>query len=99
MNLSNPIDSTLLQNKFLNLVVVLWFWDFGRDQMGSGCSGIQGEFDVIHELILDLKTVRLIKSCKWYPIYSISTILTVGVEKYDGKYVIIRNKAAICVYL
>ena len=46
MNLSSSIDSILLQNKFLNLVVVLWFWDFcrPRDQMGSGCSGIHGEF-------------------------------------------------------
>ena len=31
MNLSSPIDYTLLQNKFLNLMVVLWFWDFGRE--------------------------------------------------------------------
>ena len=48
MNLSSPIDSTLLQNKFLNLVVVLWFWDFGRshNQMESGCSVIRGEFDI-----------------------------------------------------
>ena len=47
MNLSSPIDYTLLQNKFLNLMVVLWFWDFGRrsrDQNESGGSGIRGEF-------------------------------------------------------
>ena len=46
MNLSSPIDYTLLQNKFLNLVVVLWFWGFGRsrDQNESGGSGIGGEF-------------------------------------------------------
>ena len=47
VNLSSPIDSTLLQNKFLNLVVVLWIWGFGRsrDQKGSACSGIHGEFE------------------------------------------------------
>ena len=47
MNLRSLIDSVLLQNKFLNLVVVLWFWDFGRsrDQKASGCSGRHGEFD------------------------------------------------------
>ena len=46
MDLGSPIDSTLLQKTFLNLVVVLWFWDFGRsrDQKGFGCSGIRGEF-------------------------------------------------------
>ena len=47
MNLSSLIDYTVTKKtKFLNLVVVLWFWDFGRsrDQTGSGCSGIHGEF-------------------------------------------------------
>ena len=28
MNLSSSTDYKLLQNKFLNLMVVLWFWDF-----------------------------------------------------------------------
>ena len=32
MILSSAIDSTLLQNKFLNFVVVLWFRDFGRSR-------------------------------------------------------------------
>ena len=46
MNLNSPIDYTLLQNKFLNLLVVLWFWDFCRshDQKESGGSGIHEEF-------------------------------------------------------
>ena len=48
MILSCPIDSTLMHNKFLNLVVVLWFWDFGRssDHGEPDCSGIRGKFDV-----------------------------------------------------
>ena len=47
MNLSSSIDYTLLQNKFLKLMVVSWFWDFGRsrDQKEFGGSGIHGEFD------------------------------------------------------
>ena len=42
MNLNGPIYSTLLHNKFLNLVVVLVDLRFGRprDQTGSGCSGM-----------------------------------------------------------
>ena len=48
MNLSSPIDYTLLQNKFLKWMYVLWAWDLGRsrDQNESGGSGIGGEFGV-----------------------------------------------------
>ena len=50
MNLNSPIDSTLLQNKFLNLVVVSVVWDFGcsRDWKGSDSSGIRGKCDALH---------------------------------------------------
>ena len=56
MDLSSPVDSTLLQNKFLNLVVVLWFWYFGRfrDWKGPGCSGIHGEFALPHVTVSSL---------------------------------------------
>ena len=47
MNMSSYIDYTLLQNKFLNSVGVLWFCYFGRsrDQKESDGSGIHGEFE------------------------------------------------------
>ena len=47
-NLNSPIDSTLLKNKFFNLVIAfmhLRFWSLSRPE-GSGSSGIRGEFGV-----------------------------------------------------
>ena len=46
ISLNSPIYSILLWNKFLNLVVVLWIWNFGRshDLTGYKDNGKRGEF-------------------------------------------------------